>query len=289
MLLAHGADPNIGRLNLPLQVAAHRGSTAVVEVLLHAGADPNRHAGYRQEGRQGASRLVRGTYTSVSPLYLAVDSDRPDAVRLLLARGADPNGATPGGQALIFSAFDKPQVLELLVEAEADPEVVDAEGLSPFLLIKRHVGRVDSAEILLKAGANVNRLGPNGYALLHYAASVGHVGLLKLLLSHGAEVNVRGPSGDTPLHYAIRGGVAEIVKGLLDAGADPNARNDAGQSPLDLAETAAQLGQTAARFGGWPFDHELWPFIQNRFACRILDPPFPPDRNLIHSPSVPKR
>jgi hypothetical protein len=60
-----------------------------------------------------------------------------DVVRLLLARGADPNVTAPDGQALVFSALDKPKVLELLVEAGADLEVVDAEGLSPLLLITR--------------------------------------------------------------------------------------------------------------------------------------------------------
>jgi hypothetical protein len=42
------------------------------------------------------------------------------------------------------------------------------------------------------------------------------------------------------------------------------------------ALTAASPGQTAARFGGWPLGHELWPFIQNRLAYRILDPVAPP-------------
>jgi ankyrin repeat protein len=247
VLLANGADPNAGRMNLPLQVAAHRGLTVIVEVLLQAGADPNRQAGYLYTA--GGKHFGPG---DPSPLYLAIqpgdflvlqESALLDVVRLLLARGADPNRTTTGGEALVFSTLDKPKVLELLIEAGADLEVVDAVGLSPVLYTTRlrtDGGMVDAAEILLNAGANVNRSGPDGYAPLHYAASYKDAGLLKLLLSHGAEVNVRGPSGDTPLHSAIQHGVAEIVKGLLEAGADPNARNDAGQSPLDLAERAAQ-------------------------------------------------
>jgi ankyrin repeat protein len=237
VLLAHGADPNMGRLNLPLQVAAHRGSTAVVEALLRARADPNRRASYLEIPRRGPSRSFGD---SNSPLYLAIRSAQLDAVRLLLARGADPDGTTPKGQSLVLYTLNMPDALEALIEAGADLEVVNAEGLSPLLIIAGQGGGVKVAEILLKAGVDVNRLGPDGKTPLHGAVWGRNVEMVKLFLSHGAEVNVHGASGDTPLHYAIQYGAAEIVKGLLDAGADPNARNDAGQSPLDWAENAAQ-------------------------------------------------
>jgi ABC-2 type transport system ATP-binding protein len=51
-----------------------------------------------------------------------------------------------------------------------------------------------------------------------------------------------------------------------------------------FAREKSGLGQTAARFDGWPFDHELWPSIHNRLASGILDPVdpvLPPNRNLI--------
>jgi hypothetical protein len=55
---------------------------------------------------------------------------------------------------------------------------------------------------------------------------------------------------------------------------------------ITVSLPTASLGQTAARFGGEPFDHELWPFIHNRLAFRILDPLLPPNRHLICSQHV---
>lgn len=103
-LLEHGADPNLGcapTRETPLHYAASRGHlpgrSACVEVLLAAGADPNRTTGvgvpttaYMRDTR------VRGE----TPLHRAAVHGDEHMIRALLDHGADPgvkdaNGDSP--------------------------------------------------------------------------------------------------------------------------------------------------------------------------------------------------
>jgi ankyrin repeat protein len=102
-LLASGADPNEGSPGwyTPLYVAAARGNTPILAVLLSAGAKPD-------------SRAVQ----------IAAFANHAKTVRLLLASGADTDtgGETPLLNALRWSGFAPEQqarVRELLREAGA--------------------------------------------------------------------------------------------------------------------------------------------------------------------------
>lgn len=94
------------------------------------------------------------------------------------------------------------QLVDLLVQAGADPDDVDDDGFYP---IHRHVCN--------------NRI--------HGVSS---------LLSLGAAVDAKASDGNQPLHYAARLRNAEMILLLLAHGADPNARNNNGESPGDLCE-----------------------------------------------------
>jgi cell wall assembly regulator SMI1 len=84
-------------------------------------------------------------------------------------------------------------------------------------------GHVHIAEILILAGADVNRLSNSGLSALCEAASNGSdeaVAVMRVLLLNGAEIDYGRPS--TPLMCACVGSFS-AMKTLLDGGADPNA------------------------------------------------------------------
>ena len=55
------------------------------------------------------------------------------------------------------------------------------------------------------SGAGVQLKTSDGRSALHVAASSGHLESAELLLRHGAQMNVKDQLGDTPLHKAAKG------------------------------------------------------------------------------------
>jgi len=87
---------------------------------------------------------------------------------------------------------------------------------------------------LIKEGADVNAVAPNGETILLYATRHEDPDILELLIDNGADVNGAGEHGLTPLHQAVIGSV-EVVRMLLKKGADPSVRSDSGHTPLHVA------------------------------------------------------
>src|SRR5262249_29837805 len=80
---------------------------------------------------------------------------------------------------------------------------VQRGGATPLLFAAR-AGDVDSARILLEAGADVNESQPDGLSALVLAAHSGNGGVAALLLEHGADANALG-TGYNPPHGARPG------------------------------------------------------------------------------------
>jgi hypothetical protein len=97
---------------------------------------------------------------------------------------------------------------------------------------------------LLEQGAEVDADGGRlGATAFHAAALRGHVKIMEILLKHGADPNKMDIIKKTPLHSAALTGNMEVIKYLLDIGADPDARDVQNKSAYDQAIIS---GHTAA-------------------------------------------
>ena len=197
-------------------------------------------------------------------LSLAAASDDVNAVETLLKNGADVNIAFPIRSAATSSKPNSAKIVELLLNAGADPRQVDIKevsGKDKKGLVKKAMnksdkaqqkldnklyeavqkGNVEQVKKLLEKGANPNSYYFGAYdareyyetpllALMHYSKDDKQaLEIMKVLINAGADVNARNRSYSTALHYNY--GI-EKLKLLVQAGADVNARNMYGRTPL---------------------------------------------------------
>jgi ankyrin repeat protein len=241
----------------PLYLACTNRSGAMVDVLVTAGADPN-------------AALVNGE----TVLMTCSRTGNVKAVEALLARGADVNRKEPfhDQTALMWAAAQKhPGVVAALLKAGADvrtrsrtySQTVTSEvtqragrealnytvprgGSTPLLFAARS-GDVESARLLVEAGADVNDALPNGMTALIEAAHSGQQAVGMLLLAKGADPNAHDV-GYTALHAAVLRGGLDLVKALIAHGADPNLRMTKGtpvrRNSEDFELPATLIGST---------------------------------------------
>jgi uncharacterized protein len=205
-LLGRGANPNLwdlwGRTPLYLAVDLNtvpRGGRAdmasldkttslkMIELLLAARANPNLQLKlfppYRSVGadRGGDQLLTIGS----TPLLRAARAADIPAIKLLLADGA---------------RTDLPQiagVTPLLAAAGLGASGVDTRGT-----LRTEPQMIETIQLLLSAGSNVNEVDGQGRTALHGAALGGRNDIVKLLAARGANLQARDARGLTPLDYA---------------------------------------------------------------------------------------
>lgn len=244
VLLTAGADPNARAEGgeTPVMLAARVGNAEVMKLLLAHGGDAN-----AKEPSQAQTALM-----------WAVSQRHADVVKVLLEGGADFRAQTkaPAGKAPAMAAGGDGNRAYAAAGVLSKPG--SGNGVTPLLFAAR-VGDLESAKLLLEAGANVNDTGNDGLSALGLATVRANVPLALYLLDHGANPNLDG-AGYTALHWAagtweteltvrsisvnrgvwetaagIREGKLELVKALLAHGADPNARMKTG--PFRLGTT----------------------------------------------------
>jgi ankyrin repeat protein len=162
-----------------------------------------------------ANQPIRG-YT---PLWFAIQSNRPDIVELLLEQHADPD-------ALVMT----------------EPDLSQYGGNITPLKLAVLLANQRIAQMLISSGAQVDSKGPAARTALYEAVRDAHLDLIRFLIENGAAVNIRDKEGASPFDYAVWGGSVDSVALLLAHGARLNElESQTGATPIN---EAAFLGHT---------------------------------------------
>ena len=159
-----------------------------------------------------------------TPLFLAVEHDKPALAEILLDAKCKVNVRGPGSFTPIHLAakLGHHECLQLLVSNKANINSGDSCGNTPLILATIY-GNYEGMGILLSAGCDVNVQNREGCTALHYASHKARG--VNLLLAAGANPNFRDRDNITPLIMAASEGFDEVVKALVKAKCDVNVQN----------------------------------------------------------------
>jgi len=140
--------------------------------------------------------------------------------QLALAQSA-PSASDIAGYDGLHQAAHKGQtdLIQKLVEAEADIEARDEAGRTP-LIIAAYASHDDAVKLLAEAGADLNAFENRDYDIVTIAAVANDVELLDLALDLGASAgNITSPYEGTALIAAAHLGHHQVVKRLIESNA----------------------------------------------------------------------
>jgi uncharacterized protein len=252
----------------PLSLACVNGSSAMVEKLVTAGASvnlalPTGETPLMTCARAGSAKAVeallsRGANVNAkenlgdqTALMWAVSERHPEVTRVLIARGADVRAQSRVfGEVMIRDDTGARLVCPppAGINAACSNTDVIQKGGSTALFFAARSGDLESAKLLVAAGANVNDMAPDGNSVLVVAAYSGNEELAEFLLDKDAGPNAAG-GGYTAMHAAVLRSELGLVKTLLAHGANPNGRITKGtpvrRSAQDYVLPESFVGATA--------------------------------------------
>jgi len=269
VLLRAGANANPANLTgaTPLQLASVNGNAAMIEVLLKAGVDANtplskyndtalmlaartgKPEAIRVLLEHGADVNARENWGGTTAVMWAASEKHPAIVEMLAAHSADLNarskivqppkrrgdGNMMGYAPRELKPSEKP---ESLVDGRDLNLLTASGGLTPLMFAVRE-GDMDSAKILVNAGANLNAAAGDLSTALGLAIQNGFYELASFLIDKGADVNqsdvlqcsplflavhVRNQDTSVGIPWIVTADALPLIKKLLDKGADPNHR-----------------------------------------------------------------
>ena len=171
----------------------------------------------------GAALFAAPTSTPVAD---AARSGDLEAVRSLLARGADANAAHGDGMSALHWAAERgdAKMAEALIHAGATVDAVTRIGHYTPLHVASSAGQATVVDLLLASGANAMAwTSTGGVTPLHLAAASGNVTAIDVLLDRGADVDAQEKAwSQTPLMFAAARDRVGAIRTLLARGADPD-------------------------------------------------------------------
>ena len=194
-----------------LIAAAAKGDAAEIRALTAKGMKPDVRDGYQR-----------------TPLHVAAYGKHHEAMRALVAAGANPNALERDRYDIvtIASVANDVTTLKLALELGTSAKNITSRYDGTALIAAAHLGHADVVRTLIRAGAPLDHVNNLGWTALIESIVLGdggprHTDTLKALVEAGANVNLADRNKRTPLALArARGNAyAEMVRILERAGA----------------------------------------------------------------------
>jgi ankyrin repeat protein len=178
-------------------VDSELGGLDLMRMLLERGANPNMQLAFRPAHRTG-SGMVQVISRGTTPLIRAAVAADIDAMKLLIANGAEVNLGNADGTTAMMAVFI-PSRLRAPVKTEAQA--------------------LEVLRVLHAAGADVNRIAgihplqrTRGGTVLHLATRLGWKEAMAEVVSYGVDVNAKDQDGLTALDYALSRGYVDFLQ-----------------------------------------------------------------------------
>jgi len=192
-----------------LLAAAARGDAEAIKTMIAKGAKPDVRDGYAR-----------------TPLHVAAYGRHHEAMRALVAAGANPNALERDRYDIVTIAAVANDVptLKVALDLGCSAKNVTSRYDGTALIAAAHLGHVEVVRMLIAAGAPLDHVNNLGWTALIESVVLGdggprHTETLKALVEAGANVNLGDRNKQTPLTLARRHGFGEMVKLLERAGA----------------------------------------------------------------------
>ena len=160
-----------------------------------------------------------------TPLHVATHLGAHDAMRALVAAGADPNALDYQRYDIVTIAAvaDDLPTLQLALELGGRAGNVTSPYDGTALIAAAHLGHADVVATLVAAGAPLDHVNNLGWTALIESIVLGdggprHLRTLEILLAAGADPNLADGQGSTPLTLAGNRGYRTMAERLTAAG-----------------------------------------------------------------------
>jgi ankyrin repeat protein len=280
-LLRAGADPKLTtRYGVtPMSLAASNGNSAMVKLLLEGGADANTPDGAGETPLMlaakvgsldtvkallggGATLDARDANFQQTALMVAVRSNHPLLVKFFIEQGAAVNSQTRTGETPRWvlpnsvPGFGHGIGIVRGGLPERGSRYLIPGAMTPLMYAARD-GRLESARLLLDAGAQIEQSDANGITPLLASIANNHPDVARFFIERGANIHVVDWYGRTPLWTAVearnmdadnntfvndvdRAPLLDLIDVLLAKGASPNVRTK--ESPPIRRQMLATTG-----------------------------------------------
>ena len=175
-----------------------------------------------------------------SCLMIAAKQGNAEIIKLLLSHNADLNvkGYCDLTALLVACQFGWESVVKLLLEHEKikiDLTTTDVSGNNALMFASMY-GSFQIAELLIKAGMNVNDKNDKQGTALSFGVLFGKENLIEFLLNNGCDANAQDQHGNTALHFAATCGYDKVITLLKAHGANIDIENTECKTPKQLTD-----------------------------------------------------
>ena len=188
-------------------------------------------------GKHNISQSFPNTPPHFTPLYVAVLTDNVEAVKLLLAKGANVHHYISNGDYNLLHAaarHNRYRIIPLLIQAGASLTERNPSQRTPFCIAARW-GHLASMKAI-SSSKKFNLASSNGNVALFCAAHEGQFHVIPTLVHLGCDMEYRvEPFNQTPLHVSVIHNHSGVVRTLLALGAEPSPLDAVKNTPLHIA------------------------------------------------------